>query len=644
MAIRWAIANGNWSSTASWNGFTLPTSSDDVYSDGKSITIDQNIWVNTLDTRQRTGGISAGSFLVTNTNGLFITASNIISGNSNCLTVTLSSGQNCNIFSNITNATYSTYGLVTNGGNVNLTGTVSCGSRLTGSGTYYSFIVQNGTMNMNGNIIAATSSSVSSGFGGYISNSTLYLTGNIIGGSGSSCVGLYMINNASIYATGSITGGTNVSCHGLYSLNNSTVHNLNGNISAGSGNSAYGTLILGAGIASHIGNISGGSGVSAFGFYIGPATSGQTFNGSLTFSGSIWGGTNTTTCGLYLERLSGTSTINGPITGGTGSNAWGLYTNGLNNITINGTVSATGAYGLRLLSQGTVTINGRVLSSNSNFGVYHDGSSNLIVNGTQSSMNPSIYTPIYKLSTAGNLTVNGSILGSTSSSTLSVFIYDDSLSTTTINGDIINGNFGHTNGLIILTRGASLNVNGNVSAGTVANSLAINSSPSSAIKINILGNVTGGGNSTNCPAIALNTANQILTITGSVIAGSSFPAIISPQQSSKTIVHGNLVNTSDIMAYYGFKLNLGNTQSAIWTIQSASGSNRAISSSNVSNGLPSVGNVRSGVSFGTVGEFTGTLAVPTASSVSYGVPVDNTVGTAVLNVADMGALLAGFVV
>ena len=39
MAIRWAIASGNWSSTSTWNGGTLPASDDDVYADGKNVTI-----------------------------------------------------------------------------------------------------------------------------------------------------------------------------------------------------------------------------------------------------------------------------------------------------------------------------------------------------------------------------------------------------------------------------------------------------------------------------------------------------------------------------------------------------------------------------------------------------------------------------
>lgn len=47
-------------------------------------------------------------------------------------------------------------------------------------------------------------------------------------------------------------------------------------------------------------------------------------------------------------------------------------------------------------------------------------------------------------------------------------------------------------------------------------------------------------------------------------------------------------------------------------------------------GLPSSSNVRSGTVYGPNSELTGTCAVPNANSVAYGVPVDNTIGTAVL--------------
>jgi hypothetical protein len=59
-------------------------------------------------------------------------------------------------------------------------------------------------------------------------------------------------------------------------------------------------------------------------------------------------------------------------------------------------------------------------------------------------------------------------------------------------------------------------------------------------------------------------------------------------------------------------------------------------------GNPSISDVRSGSTYGPAGELTGTLNVPPASAVAVGVPVDNSTGTAIINVADMGALLTSF--
>jgi hypothetical protein len=62
MAIRYAVANGNWSSTATWNGGTLPTSADDVYANGFTVTINQNIAVVSLNTTLALGVLTGGSF------------------------------------------------------------------------------------------------------------------------------------------------------------------------------------------------------------------------------------------------------------------------------------------------------------------------------------------------------------------------------------------------------------------------------------------------------------------------------------------------------------------------------------------------------------------------------------------------------
>jgi hypothetical protein len=646
MAIRYAITNGNWSSTASWDGFTLPTSIDDVYADGRTITINQNIEVNSLTTRQRVGGTAGGSFLVNNTDGLFITASEIVSGSTNCLTVNLVTGQTINISANINNATFSTYGAYITGGTTNLVGTVSCGRKLTGSGTHYAMFSQNGTLNMIGNVIGGTPSLSSNAYGLYLSNHTFNLIGDMIGGNGSTnCVGVVTYNNTSIFATGSVLGGPGSAAIGLLSYQTNKIIRLNGNIIGGTGSSSYGAQLWQGGIVEIIGNVYGGSGISSIGLVMGPTP----FIGSLSMTGSIYGGSNSNSYGAQFQSITLTSSITGNIFGGSnnsGNGTPGIFTaGGPMSLIINGTVSSGASTGLRVASSlGTITVNGRLLSG-LNYGVYHTAGAEMIINGTQSNSTSALYVPIYKENGSGNMTINGNILGSTSSSFPSICVVDNSTTNLTINGNVTNGNFGNANGLITLLRTSTLNINGNVSAGTVANSPAIYSSTTlNTIRVNIIGTVTGGGSITNSPAISLNGAGiQLITVTGSVIAGSQFPAILAPQFAHKTTVHGNLVNTSDIMAFYGLKLNLGETQSTVWTIQTASAS-RSISTSNASNGVPAISNVRSGVVYGSGNEFTGTLAVPTASQVSVGVPVDNTVGTAILHVSDVGALLAAYVV
>ena len=48
MANRYAVASGNWSNTATWNGGTLPTSADVVRPNNFTVTIDQDITVQEL--------------------------------------------------------------------------------------------------------------------------------------------------------------------------------------------------------------------------------------------------------------------------------------------------------------------------------------------------------------------------------------------------------------------------------------------------------------------------------------------------------------------------------------------------------------------------------------------------------------------
>lgn len=72
MVNRWAVAAGNWSAPATWNGGTLPDPADDVYANNKLLVIDQSIAVQTLRTSSGTGITAGGQFNVTSSSPVTI--------------------------------------------------------------------------------------------------------------------------------------------------------------------------------------------------------------------------------------------------------------------------------------------------------------------------------------------------------------------------------------------------------------------------------------------------------------------------------------------------------------------------------------------------------------------------------------------
>jgi hypothetical protein len=64
MAVRYAVATGNWSDTATWNGGTLPTNLDDVLTNGFIVTIDQDVQVLSLRNTALSPAVAGGSFIV----------------------------------------------------------------------------------------------------------------------------------------------------------------------------------------------------------------------------------------------------------------------------------------------------------------------------------------------------------------------------------------------------------------------------------------------------------------------------------------------------------------------------------------------------------------------------------------------------
>lgn len=81
--IRYAVSNGNFSNVSTWDGgTTLPGSGDDVYANGFTVTIDQDITVAKISTEVcPTTSIGGGGFASSTTR---IVTANIIAGESTC--------------------------------------------------------------------------------------------------------------------------------------------------------------------------------------------------------------------------------------------------------------------------------------------------------------------------------------------------------------------------------------------------------------------------------------------------------------------------------------------------------------------------------------------------------------------------------
>jgi hypothetical protein len=184
MADRWPLANGNWSNAANWNGGTLPDVGDDVYADGKTVTIDQDVTVLSIRNTQRSGGTANGGFSFSTAQTTYNITADLIGFNANLMTLN-QTGRTYNFTGNIelaTGATSSINCIVTSVadininviGNINSTGNGQSrsGIRIANTGVVLDVI---GNVNADGTTISVGITGI------FITNqlSTITITGNL---------------------------------------------------------------------------------------------------------------------------------------------------------------------------------------------------------------------------------------------------------------------------------------------------------------------------------------------------------------------------------------------------------------------------------------------------------------------------------
>ena len=241
MATRYAVATGNWSNTATWDGGTLPTAADDVYANARIVTIDGTFTV--LSIRNFALGspviAAGGQFIYANGGNLTCTAAlGIISNaaNSPPLEMTL-------ISPNVGTFNGSVLTLPNNGPTI----------RNSGSGT----LNLNGNYNLDGQaftvrrLIELSSSGVINIVGNV--SSTAFNTGPVNNT-------VYITNIGTLNVTGNVSGGASGVVNST--INSTTASNINitGNLL---GNAAGAVTLSGAGTLTVIGNVTTNSTIQA---------------------------------------------------------------------------------------------------------------------------------------------------------------------------------------------------------------------------------------------------------------------------------------------------------------------------------------------------------------------------------------------
>jgi hypothetical protein len=125
------------------------------------------------------------------------------------------------------------------------------------------------------------------------------------------------------------------------------------------------------------------------------------------------------------------------------------------------------------------------------------------------------------------------------------------------------------------------------------------------------------------------------TVTANVYA-----AIESSNAAADNRISGTIINsTNGISAIYARRYILGSIPAAAKTRYALDGTGNFVDMFTADNGLTQAipADVRSGTVYAD-GNLTGTLAVPAAASVAFGVPVDDTTGTAFLSQSDAAAV------
>jgi hypothetical protein len=298
--------------------------------------------------------------------------------------------------------------------------------------------------------------------------------------------------------------------------------------------------------------------------------------------------TNSRSCLQFTAASPATASIVGNVTGGTVTTAVGVAFSSTGTLNITGNLTAgSGAtsHAVNQSSTGVLNVTGNCNgASSSGYGINSTGANTINVTGNA---NGSSGTTAIGILFAGTLNLTGNATGGSGSG--STGIYNNGTGLCTITGIATGGTGG---GLA----GAGVN---NQSTGTV-------------VVTRIVGNAFGPGNTVGLVATPGATNNSSGIIQFEEMEFGAF---------------GQSPN-----AGAGFRLKKVSTNAAVFNYVDAGSAKTLVDATQGQ--MPAATDVRDGVSYAS-GALVGSLKVPAAASVGFGVPVDATTGTAALTPASV---------
>lgn len=285
---------------------------------------------------------------------------------------------------------------------------------------------------------------------------------------------------------------------------------------------------------------------------------------------------------------------------------------------IDGTANTTGVPAVLNSSTGNITVTGNVSGTN----------------GTNS--------PAVQNSSTGVITVIGNATAGSSSSGGGSGVSNTGAGTVYITGNCVgsSSSFSACHGVLNSSTGTVI-VTGNCTGGSGSSSSSHGIMNNSTGTVTVTGNVTGGLSTTSFGILNVSTGR--VNINGNICA-SAINSAIQNTAGGSFLVNGNAICDANGTQAMGRGIVLIPESAQVYH-QYRSGTLLAVSTQRtlytggVNLNQPAVGDVRSGTVYGASNEYTGTCAVPGASSVAAGVPVDNTTGTAILTATTLRAAL-----